>query len=1098
MTGDSYFVQIKFTCDGSYLVGLSDGVDPIMYYFDWFRSKILNETKATNPPEIVGPVTDMALNPVDPRIVCFVGKGLFRLMVLGDLTWKQFGFQKADKFDITTACWVNGNRILAGTSDCRLVLVDEGDLKAVFIVQTLLDLDLTIKLKNPADVLPLPVKYEQKTCIKCCVSFEGGLLFVVGDFEVYYFELMDGRYRKRTTFTLENRAASADDESMEDQLNVIDMICLNVENDTLACVTGQPQLYWAELQGNRDISVKFKPLGATLHHGPICGLSPCKWKSFFLTCGMDRTVKVWNYLETRMVFSEQFDEDVLSISCHPTGLYCVTALRSKVVFQLIHPDCLVTWREFPIANCSIVRFSVSGHLFAIVNQLVVEVYCSVTFQQQFTCTGHTDKINGMEWASHDWKLYTCGRDGAIYHFNLFTNEMVLNILQTQEFKELTVSKDSKQIFPTSDDGRIREIYNNTVIRNKALPDHLPSGAIALSRSDAMIFYATPSGVILSLMLPITNVVKVKEFSAHNRAVTKLRLSIDDTMLFSVSDDGSVCIWDVSDARGMMAHMSDDFTYSEELLLSSLNIKENIDYIEHLKNRVNVLKRQRTYVISELEKHKEKQIVSIKETHAKRLKQLETEKENNTNRFDSQINTVEAEINKVREANNLVLEMLDSKYGEALLVEYEKYAALEEKLFKVNDELTVELNQLLEKEIVRMKEIQEQFARNLAEKEKIAQAVKDAHNIEKQEVYLKIDEIEDDNDRNNLERDVKSITKMKQLKKVNARLTKELDVYRVKAKAAIKKTEDYSRLVAKYIDDIEITKDKHKAEEKLIEVQQAQLQVQKETITRIDKAMYEGKLKMARLDNELMILKINKEERQLTIEPLEIEMGERNKSFEGIGRELEDRLRLKKRTELIVREQRDMIKHTSRELKKKKITIQQVTAFLRNARIDIHYVYEHSDNQAKLKETVKKMFHKYDTGRVGEGANTKEGAFTEMFRQREFLERSLASLRNRMAVCDRKVNSGHRVVEDNIKLLETVNKLRRDLVVNRSKYLTLQRVIGAENIQLMTPTQAKEKLEEANNNVAVTRVDYKGQIRTLKIKLMQLQAEMTRIKMTNNF
>lgn len=54
--------------------------------------------------------TQMALNPKDNTICCFVGKGLFRLVTISDSIWRQYGFQKADNLDFSTVCWLNGDR----------------------------------------------------------------------------------------------------------------------------------------------------------------------------------------------------------------------------------------------------------------------------------------------------------------------------------------------------------------------------------------------------------------------------------------------------------------------------------------------------------------------------------------------------------------------------------------------------------------------------------------------------------------------------------------------------------------------------------------------------------------------------------------------------------------------------------------------------------------------------------------------------------------------------------------------------------------------------------------------------------------------------
>lgn len=66
--------------------------------------------------------------------------------------------------------------------------------------------------------------------------------------------------------------------------------------------------------------VPFSHLGESIHHGPITGLALCSWKPIFMTCGgLDRTVRVWNYETEALEMMKQYQEDIHSVSLHPTG-----------------------------------------------------------------------------------------------------------------------------------------------------------------------------------------------------------------------------------------------------------------------------------------------------------------------------------------------------------------------------------------------------------------------------------------------------------------------------------------------------------------------------------------------------------------------------------------------------------------------------------------------------------------------------------------------------------------------------------------------------------------------------------------------------------
>lgn len=73
----------------------------------------------------------------------------------------------------------------------------------------------------------------------------------------------------------------------------------------------------------------------------------------------------------------------------------------------------------------------------------------------------------MVWAPNDMKLVTCGEDGAIYVFNTRSGERDLDIVHPKTiYMDLAISNDTNQIFPAAQDGRLREINNQSVSQNR--------------------------------------------------------------------------------------------------------------------------------------------------------------------------------------------------------------------------------------------------------------------------------------------------------------------------------------------------------------------------------------------------------------------------------------------------------------------------------------------------------------------------------------------------------------------------------------------------------------------------------------------------------
>lgn len=77
----------------------------------------------------------------------------------------------------------------------------------------------------------------------------------------------------------------------------------------------------------------------------------------------------------------------------------------------------------------------------------------------------------MVWAQNDMKLVTCGKDGAIYEFNTRTGERDMDIVHSKTiYMDLAISNDTNQIFPAAQDGRFKEINNQSV--NFFMPNYI--------------------------------------------------------------------------------------------------------------------------------------------------------------------------------------------------------------------------------------------------------------------------------------------------------------------------------------------------------------------------------------------------------------------------------------------------------------------------------------------------------------------------------------------------------------------------------------------------------------------------------------------------
>jgi len=124
------------------------------------------------------------------------------------------------------------------------------------------------------------------------------------------------------------------------------------------------------MQLNEENS-KCEPLYMPFHSDKITGLDVCIRKSLVATCSMDKTVRIWNYVDNTLENSKEFEEEAFAVAFHPSGFHIIVAFAEKIRLMNIFENDLVSFKELSVKNCREIRFSNGGHLFAITNVSMV-------------------------------------------------------------------------------------------------------------------------------------------------------------------------------------------------------------------------------------------------------------------------------------------------------------------------------------------------------------------------------------------------------------------------------------------------------------------------------------------------------------------------------------------------------------------------------------------------------------------------------------------------------------------------------------------------------------------------------------------------------
>ncbi|KAF1329363.1 hypothetical protein FI667_g5923, partial [Globisporangium splendens] len=120
----------------------------------------------------------------------------------------------------------------------------------------------------------------------------------------------------------------------------------------------------------------------------ITGMGVCVRKPILVTCGLDKTVRVWNYLDRCCEVAKQFAEEAHSVSCHPSGLYLLVGFADKLRLMNILMDDIRPFKEFAVKACRECQSSTGGHLFAAVDGSTIQVFSlfSSNFSEEILVT----------------------------------------------------------------------------------------------------------------------------------------------------------------------------------------------------------------------------------------------------------------------------------------------------------------------------------------------------------------------------------------------------------------------------------------------------------------------------------------------------------------------------------------------------------------------------------------------------------------------------------------------------------------------------------------------------------------------------------------
>ncbi|KAK1931919.1 Cilia- and flagella-associated protein 57 [Phytophthora citrophthora] len=573
-------VWVAFSGDSKYCVTQGGAPDWILSLWLWEKTKLLACVKASTPQG--NAVHQADFSPIDPMTICVSGNGLLKFFRFLDGQLRlQATPLKREPAHFLRHAWVSDDRVVASADSGELWLFEQFEFRQILT-------PATTGTTGDGSFMNSLLGYSKG--FVCGGS--GGCVRI-------YDRSDDGGsreyYKKAKTFRIEGDASTIKD------------LAISPSEDLLVCSLENNQLYALTLSSTdilKEDAMNFE-LVSTAFHAPsgngschITGLDTCIRKPLVVTCALDRSVRVWNYLDKSTDILKFFREDALCVAFHPSGLHVAVGFTDKLRMLNVLMDDIRSCREFAIKGCREVRFSNGGQFFAAANNNVVHVYATYTGELLAVLRGHSNRVTALSWKPDDRRLLSCGADGTVLLWSLRGASKVGDGHSQARcsYIDAALSPEGDVAFVTGSDNMLKEVDMATGV---ARTEHWTGGGgatlgpIALATSQQVLFvgsaepgrpgmvrlyrlplekdHSPPMPALLtgsgqaspgSILSPGQNGPLVAasagggsvsqaytEYHCHDLPVSRLRLSFDNQFLFSAGEDGSLCIFETQNVIG---------------------------------------------------------------------------------------------------------------------------------------------------------------------------------------------------------------------------------------------------------------------------------------------------------------------------------------------------------------------------------------------------------------------------------------------------------------------------------------------------------------------------------------------------------------------
>mmetsp|Transcript_2588 Transcript_2588/g.4777 ORF Transcript_2588/g.4777 Transcript_2588/m.4777 type:complete len:1201 (+) Transcript_2588:52-3654(+) len=1006
------FVCVAFSADNKYLLtqtgrSPSEKHDWTLIYWAWDKARYMASIKVSNAYN--APIRECSFNPTDSTIVCVIGDGIFKFMQLKD-GFKTLPVQPAKLQSFMCHCWLSDDKMLVCCENGDLLLFDNaGEYRTV-----------------------LPTSPSEPRSATCAISFSKGFVIGGDDGYIRVYEKSDDPkevYRNTKSIQIEGAAVGAG----------VRNLALSPSEELLAVSTSTAQLYQLSLLGQDLLKAEeapvFEPVLTPFHTGAILGMDVCTRKPLVVTCGVDKSVRVWNYVEKTCELCKFFNEEAYSVAFHPSGFHLIIGFSDKLRLMNLLMEDMRTYKDIPIKQCRECRFSNGGQYFAAVSTNAIQVYKTYTCEPIETLRGHNNKVRSVAWTADDSMLVSTGADGAVYEYSVLSEGRRVGndfVLKGTSFSSVIVYTDpatgGNTMYVVGSDKMLREVCGgqaqNVVQANTTL------GQIVLSNSAKSLFAAVAEpdapAPLRCYKFPLDGY--YNEFSCHSAPATRIRITFDDYYLFSCGEDGCLFVFDVKKKDRVVSKRDKENALqpADEILVTRTFLDDKQSQLSELERQVDELSNQQEFQLRHRDGYHKEEMVELEEKYTAEIDQERQKfdllrEEKNDAEMEAEEN-----IKSLAERHAQETQALEGKFQNKMMQEVGRYQKLAAERESIHRSWEGEHQQLMGKHGRQVQEMQREFEEKQSGDKNSIQRIMEEKRLTEDVHNETMRQLEQDTDR--------EIEELKEDKE--ARLKEEKnDKVRLRGQAGIHKRnhEELKRQMQRKEEELRQYQEEARKKQDKIEILQKErdhnvkeIRQRDTTIGDKEGKIYDLKKQNQELEKFKFVLDYKIKELKAEVDPKNDSIAEMKKQIQAMDGDLEDYHRKNTQLQVNIVQLQNKQKSLQEDIVSQRKKMTDCQTVIKRFKTDLHECVQFIQEPKQLKDSLTALYKKY----VPNGVKKQEldsDIQREYNRQRDYLEKSVESLKKKLLKdSDVHRQDNTRILQENVSLIREINDLRREI------------------------------------------------------------------------